>query len=215
MEVFKRWLFEIEDKLFDFQYGIDTRGIVANTSLRTDSKFRENATAFQSVWCRNVRTLIRVCHEKGYKPNTFIDIGCGKGKACFYAATTGKFKEIEGVEFDKTLVFQANKNKIKFTVEPEINFQHLDATQYSLGENQSLVFMFNPFDDSVMSIFLRNNLEKFRKCNHIIAYANDLCRTRLVFFGFEQLWRDPIRNISLWGIRKNLELNKYVHNEQA
>ncbi len=38
-----------------------------------------------------------------------MDVGCGKGKPCFYA-TNYPFRSIEGFDFDERLIEIANRN---------------------------------------------------------------------------------------------------------
>ena len=44
-----------------------------------------HATVYHAVWCRNLRELFDDVNKSGIAFQNFIDIGSGKGKACFYA----------------------------------------------------------------------------------------------------------------------------------
>lgn len=198
-EAMLRRMCAMEDWWFDMRHGIDTTGVVTWEFLKTDSAYRKDATAYHAAWCRSIRILIRKCAALGIRPEVFIDIGSGKGKPCFYAATIKRFKRIIGLEFDTSLVDQANVFRKKGFTQYPIEFLHADAASYQLGEMpQSLLFMFNPFGAEVMRLFLKNNSDAMRKYRHVIAYSNDMQREVLEEFGMEQLFRDSVRKMSLW-----------------
>lgn len=57
--------------------------------------------------------------------------------------------------------------------------------------------MFNPFDDVILDKFIENNLNHFKTHDSIIAYANDIHRKSLARYGFETIFRNQSRKISL------------------
>ena len=132
------------------------------------------------------------------RPTNFVDIGSGQGKACFYAATTGLFKSIVGVEFDETLIRESNTNLTTFTGKQNIQFVHMDATEYRIGSETSFIFMFNPFNGEVLDIFLRNNFKSFIEAKHVLGYVHDDYHPILEKIGFSLLYRESYRNMSLW-----------------
>jgi SAM-dependent methyltransferase len=196
-EAIKRVVFDLEDRLFDLSHGIDTRGVVGPASLQTTSKWKAHANAYHAVWTCNLRTLVRQCMALESHPKIFVDIGCGKGKACFYAAASGLFDDIYGIDFDLSLVNSAKQNRAHFSGKA-IVFQHCDATAFDLPDSRCLVFMFNPFDAEVLKLFLERNMHSFRRNGHIVAYANDINHNVLEEFGFTPIFRDHSRKISLW-----------------
>lgn len=198
LESAKRKIFDIEDYLFEKRHALDLGGIILNKNLISDKEDSLlHATAYHAVWCRNLREIFFEANKTGYCFENFIDIGAGKGKACFYAQTKQSFENIIGVEFSKPLVDIANKNKKKFGAK-NINFMHADATDFSLPDQSNLIFMFNPFDNVVLEKFISNNMEHFKNHHSVIAYANDVQRMSLTKFGFETIFRNQTRKISLY-----------------
>ncbi len=198
-EALLRRMCALEDRWFDIRHGIDTTGVVPREFLKTDSAYRKDATAYHAAWCRSIRILIQKCAALGIRPEIFIDIGSGKGKPCFYAATTNRFRRIIGLEFDASLVDQANVFLKKGFAKYPIEFLHADAASYELGAMpQSLIFMFNPFGAEVMRLFIHNNRDALRTYKHVIAYSNDMQQGVLGELGMRQLFRDPVRKMSLW-----------------
>ena len=112
----------------------------------------------------------------------------------------GAFKRIVGFDFDASLIQSARSNLERFGQAP-ITFEHQDAARYLLPDTQAFVFMFNPFDDQVLRMFLKNNLDGFRKSGHIIGYSNDVHRSVIEELGFRKLYRDDQRKMSLWQLR--------------
>lgn len=201
-EALLRRMCSLEDRWFDVRHGIDTRGVVPKEQLQTDSVYRKDATAYHAAWCRSIRVLMKRCRPMGIRPEVFLDIGCGKGKPCFYAATTKKFKRIIGLDFDTALVHEANAFARKGFAKYRIEFLHADAATYRLGEMpQSFIFMFNPFGAEVMRLFVENNREALQKYKHVIAYSNDMQHGVLEACGMQKLFRNPVRKMSLWQYR--------------
>jgi len=199
-EPIKRGLFDLEDYLFERRHRLDLSGIIKNSDLVSDDKEAiAHATAYHAVWCRNLRELFMEAARRDFTFKTFVDIGSGKGKACFYAAQNKflLFHEIIGIEFSLPLINISNINKRKFILN-NISFIHSDATKYILPDHQCLVFMFNPFDDIVLEDFLRHNKDHFREHQSVIAYANDIHRKSMEDLGFSTLFRNEVRKISLY-----------------
>jgi Methyltransferase domain len=197
-EQIKRILFGFEDRIYELVNGYDFSGVVPAKDLVTDYKISlEHATAYQAVWNRNLRELFKEAKKTGYKFENFIDIGSGKGKACFYAHSKHMFDNIIGIDFSQPLLEIAIKNKGKIKSQ-NISFNNADASEYKLPQQNNFIFMFNPFDSVVLEKFITNNIEHFKKNNSLIAYANDIERLSLTKFGFETIFRNQSRKISLY-----------------
>jgi SAM-dependent methyltransferase len=200
-ETLKRLLFDIEDIFFSKFNGLDLSGLVKREDLvcdNTDS--HQHATAYHAVWCRNLRELFKESKKTGIPFQNFVDIGSGKGKACFYASRKMRFTQITGIEFSRPLVDIARKNSARFA-DRNITFLHTDAVTFSLSPGNSLIFLFNPFDNLILETFGKNNLDHFKKYKSIIAYANDVHRSTLANLGFETIFRNQTRKISLHQLR--------------
>ena len=106
------------------------------------------------------------------------------------------FKKILGIEFSKPLVEIAETNRRKLNSENMV-FLHVDATEFRLPAGNNMVFMFNPFDHVVLEQFVRNNMNHFKENKSILAYENDIHRHSLTALGFEVVFRNHERKISL------------------
>lgn len=195
LEQVRRWCFGLEDRWFDWRLGIDTRGVVPPAQLGDPhAAARRHATSYQAVWTRNLRVLLREAARRQHA-EVFIDVGSGKGKACFYAAP--RFSRVIGVEYAGELVAEARRNQER-TGLANIEFVHADAAQYDVPGEAALVFLFNPFDAVILGRFLERNTARLKASGSLVAYANDLQRQALEQAGFACVFREPARNISLW-----------------
>ena len=181
----------LENRLFDLCNGIDTG------STPSEWECHQFGHGYQPVWIRNVRQLINTAFQLGEQPVDFIDIGCGKGKACFYAAKTGKFRNVLGIEISEVLKEKALLNLQSFH-NSNVQFIQADATKYTLPPVKSLLFMFNPFGADIMERFLQLNRTVIRDSGSLLAYANDVERAVIEENGFTCIYRDDKRKISLW-----------------
>lgn len=173
-------------------------GVIQNGQLVAESELSiSHATAYHAVWCRNLRELFLEAKKTGVHFENFIDIGSGKGKACLYAHTKHLFKRILGIEFSAPLLAIADKNKAKVRA-ADVSFLKADATEFELPHANNLVFMFNPFDDWVLERFISKNLNHFKEARSVIAYANDVHRMSLIRLGFQTIFRNQTRRISLY-----------------
>lgn len=191
-----RKVYSFEDYIFEKRLGIELSGYVSAANLITTFESKSHAFEYRPVYTRNLRELLKEALKIGYFFENFIDIGSGKGKACFYADKKKIFNQVIGVEFSEPLIQIAEKNKAKLNAK-NVNFINYDAALYALPQQNNLVFMFNPFDAIILDKFISINIEHFKNNDTIIAYANDVNRRILIKYGFETIFRDQIRQISL------------------
>ena len=187
----------VTDVAFEKRHSLDLGGFIRNKDLETVfSASLPHARAYEAISCAAVGRLLDEANKTGIVFDNFIDIGSGKGKACFYAAAKGSFAKIIGVEFSGPLVEVADANKTRFGAQ-NISFLNMDATAFSLPAGDNLVFLFNPFGEVVLRQFLKNNIDRFRQSRTVIAYANDQHRQCLAKLGFATLFRNQDSQCSL------------------
>lgn len=124
--------------------------------------------------------------------NHFFDIGCGKGRAMCVAAHYG-FAKISGIDFSKTFCEAAEKNlsvtKIKmssFVYSVSVK----DASNTIIPPDVDCIFLFNPFDDTVMKKVVKNialSLQKKPRQMNII-YSNPICKNLFTSNGFSETY---------------------------
>jgi len=86
-----------------------------------------------------------------------VDLGCGKGRMLMVAPHF-QFRKLKGIDFARELCEQASMNMKKKKNEfPDIEWSILNENveDYEIANDDSVFFMFNPFDDEVLSRFLK------------------------------------------------------------
>ena len=144
--------------------------LVLVDKFQNNSPAKIHANVNQTVWLLNIKRLIKMasidCREY-----SFIDVGCGNGIALCYANKKFLFKDFEGFDFETSSVEIAKSNLKKINPSSVVTIG--DAANFKLQDKCYFVYMFNPFDQEVMSLFIKNNIDTLKKHHSIIAYAND------------------------------------------
>jgi SAM-dependent methyltransferase len=192
-------LFSLHTKLhaFDFDGHIPNQELIADSAVSL-----RHATAYLPYSRMTFKILMAEAQRTGINFVSFLDVGCGKGKPCLLAAQHYEFQAIQGIDFSQPLVDIANKNlaKTKYT---NIQFIKCDATQFKLMGGNTVVYLFNPFNDIVLRAFLLLNMDHFTQNQSVIAYANDDHRHVLAELGFEVVYRSQVLKQSVWRINSS------------
>ena len=101
--------------------------------------------------------------------NTFLDLGCGKGRALIVAQEAG-FGQVVGVELAEKLARQAERNmkKLKFKNVRVING---DACETQFDAPNLVLYMFNPFGSEIVR-HVAANLQNAKEPPLYIIYGN-------------------------------------------
>lgn len=111
---------------------------------------------------------------------TFVDLGCGKGRAVLLASFLS-FKNIIGVEFSPVLAAIARENLIRFRAsqqqECRISIIDADAADYLFPLDKILLFLFNPFTSPVMDRVIANLIHscEHRAAEAFVVYVTPVC----------------------------------------
>jgi SAM-dependent methyltransferase len=127
--------------------------------------------------------------EKG---SHFLDIGCGKGRALCVAAHHG-FMKLTGIDFSKQFCEAAKENLLLTQQKiPSIDFSIInnDAFYYEIPADTGCVFLFNPFDETIISAVVQNIWQSLQKNPHrlFIIYINPLHKEYFFNAGFYEVW---------------------------
>ena len=110
------------------------------------------AVDYEATPIRIVSALIQavpVCRQT----TAFIDIGYGKGRVLIEAMRLG-YRRVIGVEFARDIASIANHNLSKLSHtwrSSEWSVDNIDAAEFKSPQQDLLIFMYNPFDDVVLS----------------------------------------------------------------
>lgn len=192
------------------KYGIDTTGADELKQLEKRGIDIDNATIYMPVSYGLLESVfssgINLNKNNNASPDSdnfnfpvniagyrhFLDIGCGKGRALCVAAHHGA-KKITGIDFSKELCETANLNctatRKKF---PDLQYEiiHNDAFYFEIPDDADCIFMFNPFDDVIMSGVARNIADSFESNPRKITlvYVNPVCFAELTDIGFKSVY---------------------------
>jgi SAM-dependent methyltransferase len=164
---------------FDRQYGIETRLPVCRMRLRSNSDSSDYEAIHPALFDRALPYVPR---------HTFIDLGCGKGRALVLAHRAG-FQDLIGVELSPRLARAASRNARKLGISPRI--VSADAALFEFPDRPFVLFLFNPFGSPTMQSVL-NQLNRTRHPVHVI-YINPIHQS--LFTGFRALYSDHTMSV--------------------
>lgn len=164
---------------FDVAYGVDTGGLVWGEHL--DRPHSDDAAFWATGYYGISPSAFTAAMERlrlDWPRYTFVDIGCGKGRAMLLALRF-RFKRVLGVELSPALSAVAQKNLERFTADwrqPEVVTEVMtgDATQIALPGGPLVFFLYHPFAAPLMQRFLEHVLQAARSGPREIylLYAN-------------------------------------------
>ena len=193
------WHLVQEERRGEKKYGIKTTGADELKLLEKKGIDIEHATIYMPVSYELMEACliqIKKINEQRTDSfpvtNHFVDIGCGKGRALCMAAHAG-FKKVTGIDFSKELCINAEQN-LQITKEKisalDYKIINNDAFYFEIPETADCIFLFNPFDDVIMSNVVENIkaslLTNPRKL--LIIYVNPLYKDLFFNAGFTAVY---------------------------
>lgn len=136
--------------------------------------FLKNSYGLETSWLLNLKRLYNLDKNLDIKNYHFLDVGCGNGISLIYAYKKLQFKSYLGFDFVPYYVDISKKN-ISNSISDKrqiIKIFNACASEYILEDKSYFVYMFNPFDDSIMKKFIDNNYNNLVKNKSLIAYSN-------------------------------------------
>lgn len=172
------------------KYGIHTTGADELQSLEEKGIDIGHATIYMPVSYDVLEDVLHFCNPASF--NHFIDIGCGKGRAMAVAAHLGA-KKLTGIDFSKSFCEAARVNLENIQQQYKhfkLKILNNDAFYFDIPADADCIFMFNPFDDVIMSAVVENietSLEENPR--HIrIIYANPMQKQLFLEAGYQQTY---------------------------
>jgi SAM-dependent methyltransferase len=177
--------------------------------IKGERKYRLNTTGFEPTEQMNIsRPIIDLAYS--YMPSnykllehvfnevnqydhnqTFLDIGCGKGRAMMVAAHYD-FKKITGVEINLDYCTSLSETSIKYQNEFNCSFEIIcgDASEYHIPDDVQTIFFYNPFKEPVMRKVVSNIMSSLsnNKRELYIIYLNPLYSELLLERGFIKIY---------------------------
>lgn len=148
----------LRDRGFDRRGGCETR-IVVETAAQHDvtSPNLARGIRYEPTRARPFRRLLGAADIPPH--GTFVDVGCGKGRVLMLAALHG-FERVTGIDYSPSLCALAQRNltalRARRGLRLEATLHFMDAVDYDFQPADTVVFLFNPFDDVVLRRVLAN-----------------------------------------------------------
>jgi SAM-dependent methyltransferase len=189
------WYIIKEEIKGEKKYGIQTTGVDELKALEKKGIDIDHATIYMPVSYGLLEDCLLQLNQLRQnnslqKLHRFLDIGCGKGRALCIAAQHD-FTSVTGVDFSKTLCLQAERNlAITRQKIPGLDFKVInnDAFYFIIPNDVDCIFLFNPFDEVIMSGVIENILTSLLKSprNMYIIYINPIHKDIFTAAGFRQ-----------------------------
>ena len=158
--------------------GVETHRSVSLSALGTINDNSKGAQPYQPISEAAFNTIIQTLP---FQPAelAFVDLGSGKGRALLLAARAG-FKSVVGVEFSEELHQAATRNIAAAHghvphVE-KIQLIHGDAVAYEPPHEAVVLYLYNPFDASVMKPVIDKWCKSMQQHSHAVwvIYVNPM-----------------------------------------
>lgn len=172
------------------KYGIDTTGADDLQTLEKKGIDITHATIYMPASYDLLEDAFSQLPMRSFRH--FIDIGCGKGRALCVAAHFSVSK-LTGIDFSKEFCLAAKHNLEKTRqIIPALAYQvyNNDAFYFEIPDDVDCIFMFNPFDEVIMSGVVQNIAASMERAPRklTVVYANPLEKQLLLNDGFKQVY---------------------------
>lgn len=149
---------------FDQQYGVQTSGVIFRDEGDERHDYHGVTPSVFRAACRRWQQLVSASGNS-FEEYTFVDLGCGMGRALLMASEF-PFRQVIGVEFDGRLTEIAQTNIQKWitggrALSP-ISVLQQDVLEYDFPQPPLLVFLYNPFGETILDPVLRR-LQQLKK----------------------------------------------------
>lgn len=174
------------------KYRIDTTAATSLSKLEIKGNQLKYATEYMPVSYFTLEAIMQRIPEE-IKQGTFLDIGCGKGRAMCVAAAFG-YKQVAGIDFAKQLIDAAEQNLEQIKKQyplTQYSLKWADVQSLEIEEQVTTVFLFNPFDEVLMQEVVKkiNNSLARKPRRLLVLYCTP--RNETLFFndGFDVSFR--------------------------
>lgn len=143
---------------FDRDHGVTTQAIFFLSQLGSiENEAYAHATHYEAVPVEAFRALLAHVNEAVVRRSTFVDVGAGMGRAVMLASEY-PFKQVLGIELSPALHAIASSN-LSTARDLAVRCRDVrvrcgDARRVRYPKGDLVVFLFNPFDETVLRAVL-------------------------------------------------------------
>lgn len=188
------------------KYGIDTTGADELKHLSKKGIDISHATIYMPASFDLLEEIFDHIDISNY--HHFIDLGCGKGRTLCVAANYG-CKKVSGVELSKKLCDAAVENLIHTSKKlPSLlyDIKNNDAFYYPIPTDTDCIFLFNPFDEIIMSGVVQHIIQSIclQSRNITVIYVNPLYKHLFISEGFKEIYHSKkLKYLEVSILKKN------------
>jgi hypothetical protein len=191
---------------YDALTGVETAGAIPPSELDMPAADRDHSNEYAPTPAPIVRHLLGSI-DIHFEQFEFVDFGSGKGRVLLVAAEW-PFSRVTGVEVSPTLHRIACENiaahRRRVPTAPAIRSVRMGVADYQIPAEPSVLFFFNPFDDSVFRAVLDNVeaslLAKPRPMILVYYHATETDRRMVERLGLFRLQRQGTYDGHTWWI---------------
>ncbi|HEY7337654.1 MAG TPA: class I SAM-dependent methyltransferase [Bryobacteraceae bacterium] len=147
---------------FDLAYHVDTSGLIWGEDLPSPHSNTVWSTAYYGIAPSIFHQVIEKFEIRAapdWSSFTFVDLGCGKGRALMLASRW-PFRAIVGIEISPELVQITQRNLATFSAPWQqcyvLEVREGDAASVALPSTPLVVYINNPFAAPALELFLTN-----------------------------------------------------------
>jgi SAM-dependent methyltransferase len=188
---------------FDERYGVDTSGLIGGGDLRSGHKNDVFNTAYYGMAPSRFHKVIEDwIADTAHPPlaqTSFIDLGCGKGRAVMMASGY-EFRQVIGVELNPRLAEVAEANIAAWSAADHarspIQILCQDATEFDFPDGPCLLYLFNPFAAPVVKRLIERLEADFAERPGMLDLIYFNPEAGELFDGnpgFQQLWSGTVQ----------------------
>ena len=187
---------------FDRRFGVDTSGLISGNELRSGHPHDAFNTAYYGMAPSRFRQVLErwIADEShpAIQNYSFIDLGCGKGRAILMASEFG-FRQTIGVELHSSLAKTAEANLALWIAAGHITgplrIICLDAADFEFPGGACLLYLFHPFTAPVLTQVIERIKSEFagRSALLDVIYFNPEAGELFeATGGFQRLWTGTV-----------------------
>jgi SAM-dependent methyltransferase len=162
---------------FDEKHGVRTGGRARLAQFEIPDETWIHGNYYEPVAPKMFRDLLAATNIADWSRYVFIDLGAGLGRAVLLASEY-PFRKIVGVEFAPEMVAEAKQNLANFRnpsqVCPDLEMVLMDATEYPLPAEPTVLYLYNPFQVPLMEKVARRVSDSLRETprDFLLLYLN-------------------------------------------
>lgn len=170
---FKIIIYEIKYRNY---YKDQTPNHIPNNKLNIKNYDTKKITGYTPAYYYYLNLVKLYFQNKNIKFENMYDIGFGTGRILFFFQFL--VKNIYGFEISKKL-FDVGKIKLQNSIKKNknLNLLYINALEFTNYENNSIIFIFDPFTELNDLELILNNISKLK--NSYLVYANPRFRNNV------------------------------------